>query len=535
MAKGDIGTPRTQGPLTLPVGGTRSSVDPSEVGYLRGTVLDASGDVWMGPGPAPRPTAPEGEPVRRTDYPNFWNVYKQPANAKTADGGIDFSILRVFSQQTLVRLAIETCKDLDGETEYIFTLKAAPNEKPGQTRKRAHADPRVRQVTDFFESPDGIHDFAEWRRLAWEEILVCDNLSIYRRPYEFGSTKRGPHTLRIIDGDTIEPMIDNAGYEPQGDDIAYEQWIKGQPRTGFTSKELLYGVFNPRVKHVFGHSPTEQVLHYINILIRRDLRKLAEYTDGNIPAALWSAPDTWTPDQITNAQTWLDNYLTGDPAQRSKLIFVPGGARQPVFPGERVTADAFDDLLARVVCYAFSVSVSSLLKEQNRATSQTTKEQAADEGVIIRRRKMTRLVNRVIRWAFGYNDIVCVPRIEADNDAAKQSEIDLRELQTGKKQLNELRERDGDEPIPELSDVYGYYNGAGEYTTFEASIKAANAAAELAGIAPAAAIAARNEPAAAPDDNPAARDDNDPAAAKIQKKKPSRSVSRTSTRHRHSY
>jgi hypothetical protein len=538
MAKGDIGKPRDSAPLQLPAGGTRTDVgDRASSGYL-GQVLTASGEVWMGPGPAPAPTAPAGEPVRRYDYPSFWNVYRQPSNAKTSDGGIDFYILREFAKQTLVRLAIETCKDLDEQDEYIFTLRPAANETSGESRqrvKRAMSDPRVAQVSEFFDSPDGLHDFAQWRRLAWEEILVADNLSIYKWPFAFGSKNRGPYALRIIDGDTIEPVIDDAGYEPRGTDVAYEQWIKGQPRTAFTADELLYAKFNPRTKHVLGLSPTEQVLMYINILIRRDMRKLAEYTDGNIPAGLWSAPDAWTPDQIVQAQQHLDQLLTGDPAARSKLIYVPGGARQPVFPGERVAADSFDDLLARIICYAYSVPVSSLLKEQNRATAQTTKEQAEDEGVRIRRTKMTRFLNRVIRWAFGYTDIIAIPKVQTELDAAKQAETDERDLKTGKKQLNEIRERDGDEPIPVLADVYGYF-GPNGFTTYEASIEAANAAAAMAGMAPVAASAANADDDGDPTPDDSARDDKSPVPQKIKKKSPSlRSESRTSTRRRFDY
>jgi hypothetical protein len=51
-------------------------------------------------------------------------------------------------------------------------------------------------------------------------------------------------------------------------------------------------------------------------------------------------------------------------------------ARQPPLK------DQYDEWLARIICYAFSVPVSPFVSQVNRATSETLRQQAAQEGLV---------------------------------------------------------------------------------------------------------------------------------------------------------
>jgi hypothetical protein len=57
---------------------------------------------------------------------------------------------------------------------------------------------------------------------------------------------------------------------------------------------------------------------------------------------------------------------------RSALI----EARQPPLK------DQYDEWLTRIICYAFSVPVSPFVSQVNRATGETLRQQAAQEGLV---------------------------------------------------------------------------------------------------------------------------------------------------------
>jgi hypothetical protein len=43
--------------------------------------------------------------------------------------------------------------------------------------------------------------------------------------------------------------------------------------------------------------------------------------------------------------------------------------------------DEFDEWLARIICYCFSLSPQALIKQMNRATAETAKQTAQEEGL----------------------------------------------------------------------------------------------------------------------------------------------------------
>jgi hypothetical protein len=164
--------------------------------------------------------------------------------------------------------------------------------------------------------------------------------------------------------------------------VAYQQVLKGFPAVDYSTRDLLYRPRNIRVNRAYGFSPVEQVITTVNIALRRQLFLMDYFTDGNIPDSLIGVPETWTPDQIASYQKYWDAYFSGDLARRRRAKFVPGGvAKTFIQTKEPELKSVFDDWLARIVCFAFSVSPQALVQTMNRATAEVQKDLAQEEGL----------------------------------------------------------------------------------------------------------------------------------------------------------
>ena len=210
-----------------------------------------------------------------------------------------------------------------------------------------------------------------------EDMLVIDAATLYPRYNRGGSL----YALDIIDGATIKPLIGEDGRAPEPPDPAYQQILKGVPAADFSAEELLYLPRNPRVQRLYGMSPVEQIALTVNIALRRDAATLDYYRAGSTPDAFATLPKEWTADQIRSFQDYFDALMSGNLARRRQTKFMPADfklieARQPPLK------DQYDEWLARLICYAFSVPVSPFVSQVNRATGETLRQQATQEGLV---------------------------------------------------------------------------------------------------------------------------------------------------------
>ncbi|MDI3562460.1 hypothetical protein OWC48_18840 [Bradyrhizobium sp. Arg816] len=169
--------------------------------------------------------------------------------------------------------------------------------------------------------------FSTWLRSLLEDLLVIDAPSLFCKRDGLGRLVR----LQITDGATIKRIIDPHGRTPEprlwddGADAssqryviqgnvafpaAYQQLLHGLPAANLTVRDLVYRPMNLRPGHVFGFSPTEQILRTVNIAIRRAQYQCEYYESGNQPEALFSLPASWT---VPSAEI---SRLLGQPAQR---------------------------------------------------------------------------------------------------------------------------------------------------------------------------------------------------------------------------
>jgi Phage portal protein len=347
----------------------------------RYVITGVSPDTWFGPLQPLAPMAPPEVKGRQFDYPFGANLNYIPR----AEDGISFGELRGLADALpLLRAVIETRKDQIAGQNYAV-------------RARARADtPDVSKSIDavsrFLIRPDRRHSFADWLRMLVEEMLVIDAATIYPR-YARGG---GLHSLDIIDGATIKPLIGEDGRAPEAPDPAYQQILKGVPAADFSADELIYLPRNLRAHRLYGMSPVEQIALTVNIALRRDAATLDYYRTGSSPDAFATLPKEWTADQIRSFQDYFDALMSGNLARRRMTKFMPADfklieARQPPLK------DQYDEWLARIICYAFSVPASPFVTQVNRATSETLRMQATQEGLVPLKNWIKSALDRIIQ------------------------------------------------------------------------------------------------------------------------------------------
>lgn len=367
-----------------------TNFEPSFVQRVAGALsLVVSGRTpdWFGPLEPLAPVAPDAAVRGRGfDYPVGYNVSTRPKSNDNA--AIDFKDLRLLADNyDILRLVIETRKDqLAGVPWNIFEKES------GET------DSTAKSIAEFFAKPDGEHNFSSWLRMLVEDVLVIDAPTIYNN--------RGNLIPRfeVIDGATIKTLLDEFGRRPLAPSPAYQQNLKGVPAVNYTADEIIYSPRNPRSFKAYGFSPVEQIISTVNIGIRRVTQQLEHFRSGSIPEAIIGVPETWQPQQIDEFQKLWDELRMGNQEARAGAAFIPGGTQVNLTKTDSLIKNDFDEWLARIVCFAFSIPPSAFVRDMNRATAETALEQSKAEGLA-----------PLMQWAKALLDDLIQNRIGATN------------------------------------------------------------------------------------------------------------------------
>lgn len=420
-------------------GGTAKPIDASLVARI-GQRFRQTLDVWFGPlSPLP-PVAPPQTRVRRFDYPSGTNLTGLPR----AYEAVSFQQMRDLADSLdLVRVAIETRKDQVSKTPWLFRSCAASKLRSSVAAPQSAA--RIAELTDFFARPDGEHDFDDWLRMIVEDLLVIDAVTLAATADERGTVWSPGTKIRrfeVIDGATIKRVIDEMGRTPAAPAVAYQQILKGVPAIDFSADELVYRPRNLRAHKFYGYSPVEQIVITINLALRRQMYTMAYFTDGNVPEAICQAPQEWSTDTITEFQDWFDSVLAGNLVHRRRITFVPnaGGKDAVQFTKEPPLSNDLDEWLARIVCWAFSISPQALIRQMNRATAETAKEQSEEEGIAPLLNWLASLINGLVRKYFGYDDVEFAWGERKDENKLEQAQINQIYVQAGVLTVDEVRE-----------------------------------------------------------------------------------------------
>ena len=333
-----------------------------------GGAIRGAADAWFAPQQPVGPTNQEQAEGRLWDYSTGYNLPIIP-RSEPGNAGVSFAMLRALADPgqggfDLVRLAIETRKDqMAGQK---WTIKGRDGTDGGD---------KARGIEKLFRRPDGSHTFMVWQRMLMEDLLVIDEPTVFLSP---GAGKQ--RVPKVMDGALLKKLITPEGDTPLPPEPAYQQVVKGVPAAVYSTNDVVCMSRNLRPAHVYGYSPVEQLLVTINIALRRQVSQLEYYTAGSIPDMLASVPPSWSTKQIGEFQAYWDTLMSGNTEERRRLRFVPGEMK-PYEPKAGQLKDTYDEWLARLVCYCFSISPQALVAQMNRATAQTAQEQSLAEGL----------------------------------------------------------------------------------------------------------------------------------------------------------
>jgi hypothetical protein len=227
---------------------------------------------------------------------------------------------------------------------------------------------------------------------------------------------------------------------------AYQQVLKGMPAVNYAAHDIIYRPRNARAHKVYGYSPVQQVLMTVNIALRRQMWQLDYYTEGSIPDALIGVPNGWTPEQINQFQDYWDTEFAGDLAKRRRAKFVPGDSASRVHQTKEPDhKDDFDEWLARIICFAFSVPPQWAVKLMNRATADNQSAQSEEEGLEPTKEWVKDLVDEIIAEEFSSPDLELHWLDEDADPAGLEASLEGR-VKLGAVTLNEMRDVLGLDP-----------------------------------------------------------------------------------------
>lgn len=420
-------TPLSQGFIARAVAGVRYA-------------FTGNADGWFDAGEPLAPVAQQAE-GRRFDYEPFYNVGHSKPREREAIG---FAQLRALADNyDVLRLVIEKRKDQMECLKWTIQKRDVASTANNESQRK---DQKVDEAIAFFQSPDKEHTWSDWLRILLEDLFVIDAPCIYPRKTLGGDL----YALEVIDGATIKRVLDNTGRLPSPPETAYQQILHGMAAVDYTADELVYRSRNNRSYKVYGYSPVEQIIMTVNIALKRQIHALEYYTAGSVPDALVGVPEAWSADEIRRFQEYWDLLLSGETAERRKMRFVPGElSRNFKETKQPPLKDVYDEWLARVVCFAFSVEPTPFVAQVNRSVAETSREQSLSDGMSSLKNWVKALIDDVLARYMDMAAYEFVWREEESLNPKEQAEIYAIYKNAGILTADEIRADLGKEPLPE--------------------------------------------------------------------------------------
>jgi hypothetical protein len=443
------------------------------------------GQIPFGPGQriAPASITPNrqdtGRPEAQTyEYPVAWN------QRLTANRLIPFSTLRSAASSPLVRPIIrkrqrDLCKlPWDISVKRSVIEEAARQSGDGSASAASalakSLSPDITRCRTFWENPDPVSglDFSDWFMQAIEDQLVLDAVAIYPE-MTYGGDLYG---LRVVDGSTIKPLLNEYGRRPTAPFPAFQQILYGFPRGEFTADvgapdvngmdvlaadQLIYRRMSVRDFSPYGLSPVETALLDIDLFLKRHGWMRSEYTEGTLAEAyLKTYGETqtqWSPQQLLEYERELNDSMSGSNAERHRMRMLPPGW-EPVAnadASERYKSD-YDLYIIQLVCSHFGERAEQLGFTVGKGAlggtgiANQSDEVSAESGVFPDAKWWMRVftsishkyLNMPKELEFRFMDV-------EQEDLGQQDDMGQNRVQSGRVTYNEERDRLG---LPRYSD-----------------------------------------------------------------------------------
>ena len=411
------------------------------------------------------PIGEDGRPEpRRWEYPVAWNIFV------TEQRFVPWKVLRVAADQIdLLRRCVEVTKNKIAGLDWDITFSEAASEMIASNSTDNHVRAmqtardeftgEISRIRAFWQIPDRINgmSFKDWVTMLLEEILVLDALAIYPHP----DMKGDLHSLEILDGSTIKPLLDDRGMRPRNPFPAYQQMLYGFPRGEFlaasddpaqdgvfNSDELIYKVRNPRTWTPYGYSPVERSLPLADIYLKRQQWLRAEFTDG-VMSELMLTPDkdtNWTPDLLRAYENIINDDMAGQTEQRHRARILPPGLTPIDNSGfsEKFSA-TFDEYLIKGICGHFGILPTEIGYADGGALGGAGQQNGeAESASLIGANPLTRwLEDQISDISYKFLGMPRELVFRFDGGRSQETETSARkremELKTGQRTINEAR------------------------------------------------------------------------------------------------
>ena len=434
---------QTQGGKVVPVSGTENPRAEARTGGIMTRARALAAWVWNGTSPAEQffgagqpltPVAPEEVAGRQWDFPLTFNLQWAPR----ADEMTPFEELyKLADCHDITQMCIQTRLDQMAAQEWTIRLKESPSGKKfGDVQD---------DLVEFFRFPDKRHTWDQWQGMLLYDHFVGDCLTSYVRR----DLKGAVYGFEPVFGGSITLRIDPWGRTPlQG--AAYTQMLKGLPAVNYSREQMIYFPRRPRNHKAYGLGIIEQIIITVNLCLRRQFHQLSWYTDGSIPDLIVGVPKEWSAKEVTKLEAYWESIFRGNSQQRrGHPMIVPGG-NECKFENTKKDPllEEFDQWLARLVCYAFSLPPTPFVKMMNRGTAETAQETAQKEGLVPLKRYWKALIDDML-VRMGRPDAEFSWIDQEAIDPLVRAQVNNINLSNGTVKRNEVRDTLGLDPLPD--------------------------------------------------------------------------------------
>jgi hypothetical protein len=208
-----------------------------------------------------QPVYPFGPP--NVNYPRAYD-YQVGTNLDIYPKRLQlFSMLRTLAAASgVIASVMESRIDEIVALPWKFQLKDAGG-------KKSEDDPRIKELTQFFEKPDRKIPYPMWQRMIYRDRYTIDAASAFVWKNRLGTK---PYAIMALDGATVKVLIDDWGRVPDAPQPAYQQCYSADTEALTRRGWLPYNEIDPAKDEFATRNPVTKVFEWqkSNELVVRD-------------------------------------------------------------------------------------------------------------------------------------------------------------------------------------------------------------------------------------------------------------------------
>lgn len=275
---------------------------------------------------------PHTQPLTSYQMDKYRRSFIQHGNNAVFDQNrpVSYKVLRRISEKAFlinicinhaIRIVSPFAKISTGRNEKGFKISLKDNE----SKFSAELKNRTKELEHFFLNTGFDKDLTRGDILTFMKKGIRDLLSIDQVTTEIQNYKDGtPYAFWTVDPATIYKKAD---YNGNTEDIAYIQMIDMIPAASFTSKQMVFGIMNPRsdLEHsLYGYSYVEQAVDLITAMIYSFVYNQGNFTSDNLPRGAILINGDPDQDQVDMIADYIINTMTS-PNQKWRIPVFPSG------------------------------------------------------------------------------------------------------------------------------------------------------------------------------------------------------------------